>query len=125
METVLIADHDLGFVVWLGAALAEAGFQVLPARTARRAAQIARLFNIDLMIANPALLGTADFIESLHRRHPHVKLVAATKGPNSGTGKLVGVDGFLSKPALANEASKRRWVEQVSALAREAALVAH
>ena len=71
MEMILIADHDLGFVFWLGAALSEAGYFVLPAKNVRRARQMARQIGIDLVIANPSLVGIAEFIGSLRSERPH------------------------------------------------------
>jgi len=120
MEMILIADHDLGFVFWLGAALSEAGYFVLPAKNVRRARQMARQIGIDLVIANPSLVGIAEFIGSLRSERPHLKLIAAIKGAEFGTGNLTEVDGVLSKSARSDEITKREWVEQVAALTGEA-----
>jgi hypothetical protein len=37
MVTVLIIDNDLGFMFWLGQILSEAGYAVLPAKSAPEA----------------------------------------------------------------------------------------
>jgi len=121
MEMILIADHDLGFVFWLGAALSEAGYSVLPAQNVRRAKRFARQIDFSLVIANPSLLGIADFVEPLRREQPQLKLIAAIESPGAGTGDLLGVDGILSKAEPANEATKQLWVEQVAALTGNAA----
>jgi hypothetical protein len=122
MEMVLIADHDLGFVFWLGAALSEAGYFVLPAPSVRRAKRFARQIDFSLVIANPSLLGIADFVESLRREQPPLKLIAAIEDLGAGTGNLIGVDGILSKAEPANETTRQRWVDQVATLTGNATL---
>ena len=122
MRTILIADHDLGFTFWLGGALGEAGFSVLPARSVIHATRMVHQFKVDLVIANPSLAGIADFIESLRQQQPQLKVIAATSRAESGTGNLTSVDGSLSKPVVATEAWKRRWVDQVAAATSGAVL---
>ena len=54
MNTVLIADRDLGFVFWLGQALGKLGYQVLPAMNVPQAASYAEQFRVDLLVLDPA-----------------------------------------------------------------------
>lgn len=123
MEFILIADQDLGFVFWLGAALGEAGFMAFPAQNARRAASVARRVEVNLLIADPALPGTADLVTLLRRVQPQAKIIAATEGPADGVVLPPGFDGCLAKPDPADDAARNQWMDQVLSLAGYSVLV--
>src|SRR5690348_14824248 len=75
MDTVLIADRDLGFVFWLGQALGAVGYQSLPAITVPQAAALAERFPVDVLVANPSLPDMLAFIKSLYRAQGHLKVI--------------------------------------------------
>jgi hypothetical protein len=67
MVTVLIIDNDLGFMFWLGQILNEAGYAVLPAKSASEAVELMSENNIeaDLLIINPSLPGVVRLVGEL------------------------------------------------------------
>ena len=76
MNTVLIADRDLGFVFWLGQALGQLGYQVLPATHVAQAANYAEQFRVDLLILNPALPKILALVKSLQDSQTDLKILA-------------------------------------------------
>src|SRR5690349_17271688 len=80
MNTLLIADRDLGFVFWLGQALGRLGYQVLPATNVPQAASYAEQFRVDLLILNPALPNILALVKSLQHSQTDLKILAIPPG---------------------------------------------
>jgi DNA-binding response OmpR family regulator len=77
VKVVLIVDGDLGFVMWLGHALVDAGFQALPATSAEGAMYVLekmRIAHVDVLIIDPDLPGSRHLREWLAGSGP-VKLI--------------------------------------------------
>lgn len=118
MNTVLIADHDLGFVFWLGKTLGEAGYQCLPAKSVSDAAQLAARFEINVLVVNPALAGVEDFVRSLRLSQGQLEVIAL-----NGVEPLEIEDLYASeqKPSTIDELATIRWLTLVQlALAQSA-----
>ena len=77
MRTVLIIDPDLGFVLWLGRLLAGGGCQPLPAKGFSEASALLDELHmgIDLLVVSSLLTGSAEFVETLRRSHPNLKVL--------------------------------------------------
>ena len=75
-STVLMMDEELGFLLWLGAILGEAGYRALPAKTVIDAARMARVFPPNVLVINPELLGAAQLIVTLRAHNPDLKVIA-------------------------------------------------
>lgn len=75
---VLIIDDKLGFVAWLGVALAAKGYGTLPATSSLIAQQLLDEFRVtpDLAIVNVELAGAIELIEALRGANPALKIIA-------------------------------------------------
>ena len=65
METVLIADRDLGFVLWLAYRLNQLGHQVVPAMSQDHAAQMAEQFEFNVLVVDASFPDSAELAQSL------------------------------------------------------------
>lgn len=74
--TVLIVNRNLGFVVWLGSALCEAGHDALPATDVHQAESLWRKLacRFDAVIIEPCLSGAAVFVERLFQSNREVRV---------------------------------------------------
>ena len=75
MDTVLIADRDLGFVFWLAQRLTDLGHHALPAMSIDDAAMLAEQFEFDTLIVDPSLPNAAALMKSLRRSHPLLRVL--------------------------------------------------
>ena len=75
---ILIVDNDLGFLVWLGLALAKQGFVTIPAMGAEAAQQAVEdlSLTIDLVIVNFEIQEAMEFIRRLKRSSENLKVIA-------------------------------------------------
>jgi len=111
-RTVLVADDDIAFVFWLGAVLAEAGYQVVPATNC---AQVLSRMNklkgkVDVVILNPALRGAFQLPPMLEKSGIPLRIVLSQE---PGT-RLSGT--FSSYPNLEKPSapvSCERWCHQL------------
>ena len=114
MKNILIVENDLGFIFWLGAALAAAEYQPWPACSVSDAMKLVEraTLPIDLLIIDPSAQGVSKLVAFLRRSRPELKLMAL--GAESKT-TLTGVSAWRRKPGPAQEPVKQQqeWVEAV------------
>ena len=111
--TVLILDDDLGFAMWLGGALHEAGFRALPANTSEQALAISDKIRppaVHVLIANLGISGAGDVIDKLASTNKSLKIVAI--GAPAGRR----VDAKISRPRGKVLPSSLRYVKTVERL---------
>lgn len=74
---VLIIDHDLGFVMWLGELFTELGFQAVPALHCRHALQLAGRLELPIttLVVNPDLPGAPRMVKSLLASNPEARII--------------------------------------------------
>jgi len=109
-KTVLILDDDLGFSMWLGRALNEAGIRALPACSGEEARAIiadAGMGAVDLMIANFNLDGCREVLDSLSAQGGRCKLICI-----GGAGDRT-VDGALQRPRGKTLPAAERYIRTV------------
>ena len=117
MNSILIVDGDLGFVVWLGRALYEAGYQSLPATSGADA--IARMDQFEaaiaLLIVSPSVPDLSQLIRRMSLTHRQFPIIVATE--IAETPKPLPLDlrpsVFFPKPSVPNEKSKQDWLELI------------
>jgi hypothetical protein len=112
MDTVLIVDADLGFVVWLGVVIAEFGCQPLPAQSIGAAAEWTRRFTINLLVIDPFFYGAGHFVRTLRRSNPHLKVIAVSDAFNAAH-EVGDVHSVVQKPADTGEPAVREWRELI------------
>ena len=88
MDTVLIADRDLGFVFWLGGELNKLGYLALPALNESQAAAMAKQFSPDVVVCNPSFPKLADLLESFRQPQKPLRVLALPPDPEERLEKL-------------------------------------
>ncbi len=116
MGTVLIVDDDLHFAFWLGQTLDGAGYESLPAKSTPDAtALLAELkVPIDVLVLNPALPGSVDFVRALRSVHGNLKVICLD-GEVDGE-PLPIADAWRSKPDVVDELSALEWLYVIRSL---------
>ena len=125
IPTILIVDHDLGFVWWLGQILTEVGCQAVPVLRCRDAASLVEELNlgVDLVIANPALPGASAMIRALGRGRPSLKFVLLR---NFGAEMISGIraDAILERPSRVEALSRGEWRRRLRSVLEQAGVTA-
>ena len=119
--TILVVDDDLGFMVWLGETLSEAGYLSVPAVSGQQAERVLRdlHLNVKLVIVNFNLPGVIQLIETLRRRDASLKLIAIQEPAANMRSPVINVD-------AAHIRSQVGWVALVRRiLGRRRAATAH
>ena len=108
--TVLILDNDLGFAMWLGRALTEAGFRALPANTSEEALTIAGQMQpstVHVVIANLEIAGSAELLKTLAAKNKSLKVIGI--GPASDSR----VDATITRPDTERLPAADRYIDAV------------
>jgi hypothetical protein len=118
VKTVFIIDADLGFVFWLGQALQDSGYQVLPAKSFPEAATVITELKaeIDLLIVNPFLAGAAAFVDALRSSRPNLKVLAVLGENDPQVSQIPSPDATVRKPLQADRIASAVWVGMVEQL---------
>ena len=105
MKTILILDHNVGFVFWLGKILGEAGHQAIPALDIQEASTLIGSLGLtlDVLIMNPAAQGAAEFIVTLRREHEGLRVIAAVEDPAETRITIAEVDGVGRRPPFVTD----------------------
>ncbi len=111
--TVLMVDEELGFLLWLGAVLGEAGYRAVPGKTVTDAARMARVFPPNVLVINPELQGAVNLIAALRVHNPALKVIALAE-PEQG---LEGVFVVAHKPTEVTDETARAWLRMVEDVA--------
>jgi ActR/RegA family two-component response regulator len=109
-KTVLILDDDLGFSMWLGRALNEAGFRTLPVSRGVEALAIiadSSFPQIDLVIANLKVNGCGQVLGTLAAQGRSYKVISI------GAACKRAVDGKLRRPRGKTLPSPERYISTV------------
>lgn len=88
MDTVLIADRDLGFVFWLGGELTKLGYLALPALNQSQATAMAKRCPPDVVVFNPSFPKVANLLESFRQPQKPVRVLALPPDPEERLEKL-------------------------------------
>ena len=126
MRTVLIVDPDLGFLLWLGQLLADAGYCGLPALTVQEATTLIGTLNltVDLLIIDPTVAGAAAFVRAL-RRERYVGVIAVITSMAELDVGMRGVDAVRSKPTTADDLEASEWLRTIGHLLSNPAVSRH
>ena len=91
VPAVLILDDDLGFAMWLGRTLNDAGLEALPASRSEEAMALLaddRFSPVELMIVNREVEGSRELLDSLMALNSNLKVIGIG-GPRSGVSATV------------------------------------
>jgi DNA-binding NtrC family response regulator len=116
-KTVLIVDDDLGFVLWLGQALAVNGFSALPAVRIRDAALLLKRIEsrVDVLTINLALTGAGGFITALRRSHPNVRVISILNDDQKAR-HVRRVNAARARPSAFDALAQSDWAEFIGAV---------
>ena len=114
MKTVLLADRDLGFVLWLAAALDRAGYRALPAPSSQ---DVVEWFNelqvpVHLVIVACSLPDASALVRSLRRSRPHLKIIALTDDGADPCPTVPDADLYCRR-SRSDEASETHWLDTI------------
>jgi len=114
MKTVLVVDSDVGFVFWLGQALDQNRYGVLPAANVPNARTLLDEFGnaVDLVVVNPALRDTADFVGTLRGRNPRLKVVLVTV-PTAEPAPIPSFDLQCQKPTVIDDSALQDLIAKI------------
>jgi DNA-binding response OmpR family regulator len=126
LRTVLIVDPDLGFLLWLGQVLADAGFSNLPALTIQEAKTLIGTLNltVNLLIIDPTVAGANAFIRTM-RRERHVGVIAVVTSMTELDAGIRGIDAVRSKPTTADDLEASEWLRTIGHLLSNPAVSRH
>jgi DNA-binding response OmpR family regulator len=93
-RTVLILDDDLGFCMWLGRVLNDAGIRALPACRSEEALEIGAdpQYRIGLVIVNPLVEGCSEVLD----QNPDAKVISIGEPGNLAVDSTVQPEGYVS-----------------------------
>jgi len=114
-KNILVLDDDLGFVMWLGRILTEAGFLAMPASTSQEATAIVeecRFPKVDLLIANFELAGSRDLVQKLGSLGKKFRLIGIGEAVAAGAGRRK-IRATLDRPRGRSPLSPERYLETV------------
>jgi DNA-binding response OmpR family regulator len=112
VATALILDDDLGFAMWLGRVLNQAGIEALPASRSEEAFQIVSdegFPPIDIVIANFQVEGSRSLVDRLVALNSGLKVIGID-------GSSDGVDARVERPRGETALSGAGYVEAVQRL---------
>jgi len=118
---VLIVDHDLGFVCWLGELLAQAGYQAVPALNSRDAVRLATDLHlpIDVAIVDPGLRGVSKAIETVSNLYPSLRTVAV-RSPGHDMIDAIDAKATLERPSSSARISRQECLKSIRRVLKNA-----
>jgi hypothetical protein len=118
-KSVLIADDDLGFSLWAGRILTEAGYSTWPAKTVSDALKWIEEpgANFRLLLIDPTLAGAPYLVQTARRKYPRLSVALFRE---AGDLADIGADAVISKPANVERPDMvSDWVEKIVRLTSE------
>jgi hypothetical protein len=123
---VLIIDHDLGFLMWLGEVFAELGCQTVPALHCLEALALSKRLRLAVttLVVNPELPGAARLVKVLLSVNPEMQVAlifdsAAHRSRDGASGRVDRVRACvqtrftLERPAPWESISRDEWLAKV------------
>jgi hypothetical protein len=120
-QTVLVVEDDLGFLLWLGQLLTDAGYRVVPASNCRQVmAHIRKLgVSLNLIVVNPSIRGAMRMLEGFAPEKSRIRLILIRDlgmdlpgvGPASAT---------IEKPRSWERISRQEWMQRIRQALTEA-----
>jgi CheY-like chemotaxis protein len=115
-KSVLVADDDLGFALWAGRILAEAGHPTWPAKTFSDALKRFEEpdANFRLLLIDPGFPGAPYLVQTARRKYPGLKVALLRQPPDAID---LGADAVITKPANVDSPDMASaWAEKIMRL---------
>lgn len=123
---VLIVDHDLAFLMWLGEVFTELGYQAVPALHCRQGLAMAKRFEIPIatLVINPELRGAKPMVKALAAANPGIRVVmicnpntqssaATAEGGVAAHSTEIRAGATLERPLPCDQISREDWLAKV------------
>lgn len=113
-NAVVIVDDDLGFMLWLGDLLKEAGYQAVPAFSCLEAFSHVQQCNVSVgvIIVNPTLPGVFDMLETLGSKYGPLRIILI-KSPGISVPEMMPARSIVEKPWAWEKISRREWLGKI------------
>jgi len=113
-HTALIVEEDVGFLLWLGQLLTEAGYRTIPAQGFRQAATFVREIGvpIHLAVVNLGLKGASSMLRALGAAHHDLRIIAIGN-PGKEVPAQVPASAILDKPRSSERVSHEDWMQRI------------
>jgi CheY-like chemotaxis protein len=118
-KLVLVAADDLGFTLWAGHILVDAGYPTWPAKTVSEALRWIEEpgANFRLLLIDPNLPGAPYLVQTARRKYPGLKVALLGE---AGDPVDLGADAVISKPVNVDSPDMvSAWVEKIVRLLSE------
>jgi len=114
-HTALIVEEDIGFLLWLGDLLTDAGYRTIPSSACRQATKFARELGvpIHLTVANLRMKGATSMLRALGAAHHNLKIIAIG-APESKGPVQVPATAILEKPRGSDIVSREDWIKRIN-----------
>jgi hypothetical protein len=124
VDIVLIIDHDLGFVFWLGQTLDAIGYNTLPAKGVPEAISLLKELQvrIDILIVSSSLPGAVEFADDLRQANRKLKVIALVDDHEVQSDPQLRWDGSQPKPHLPDEHFKEAFLNLVHGVSHRLSL---
>jgi CheY-like chemotaxis protein len=118
MKTVLVVDHDLGFVFWLGQLLDRMGYEALPAKSVPDAFSLLGTFkpSVDVLVVNPSLVNAADLVAALRYSQEHLNVIGLLEGSETLPDRLWGFASVRPRPTIVDEITQFEWLQLIESI---------
>jgi hypothetical protein len=113
-HTALIVEEDVGFLLWLGQLLTEAGYRTIPASDSRQAAAFVHEIGvpIHLAVVNFNLKGASSMLRALGATHRDLRIIAIGH-PGKENPARVPASAILEKPRSSERVSHEDWQQRI------------
>lgn len=118
-RSVLVVGEDLGFALWAGRLLADAGYKTWPAKSVADALKWIEEpeANFRLLLIDPSLPRAPYLVQTARRKYPALKVALLRE---AGEPADIGADAVISKPANVDSPEMvSAWMENIVRLTSE------
>jgi hypothetical protein len=115
VDIVLIIDHDLGFVFWLGQTLDALGYNTLPAKGVPEAIALLKELRVkvDILIVSSSLPGAAEYVADQRQANSKLTVFALIDERGAQAESRLEWDVSQPKPDLPDEQFKQTFLKLV------------
>lgn len=119
VPTVLIVDHDVGLVCWLGEVFTEIGLQAIPAVNCRQALAFSDQLaaDVDVVAVNPGLPGVSRMIQTLKSAQPNLKVILI-QDHDDEPNRAPPADATIERPSGWQTISRTLWHQKLRGVLR-------
>lgn len=114
-HNAVIVEEDVGFLLWLGQLLADAGYRTIPASNCRQAMTHIRELGIPIHLAvlDLKLRGATSLLRTLEAANRSLRIIVIGD-PNGGVSPGVPASAVLERPRTWANISRGDWLRRIN-----------